>query len=390
MQCEILMIGTELLLGQIVDTNAAFMGQALAEYAIPLYQKTTVGDNPTRIRAALDAALTRSGVVLTSGGLGPTEDDITRECVADLLGRSLEFRPDLYEALAARFARFRFIMTENNKKQAYAPRGAAAIENPHGTAPGLIVEDARGTVVCMPGVPGELQPMLVERVIPYLRRKFGLTGVIHSRVLKVCGVGESRIDAAIADLIQTQRNPTVGVLACPDAVRIRITARAESIAEVDTLIDPVDAEIRTRLPGLVMGVDEVSIEEVVDDLLRARGWSMAIAETVTGGMLARRLTTAGAECLAGGIVVPLDRVREKASAAAARDLAEQARAWYGAVCALALLGDAEGQRTLVRFVAPDTEVEWELGYLGIDERSQVRASIAALEYLRRHLLSISA
>jgi len=304
MQAEIVTIGTELLLGQIVDTNAAFIGQVLAENGINLYQKTTVGDNPECIRSALEGALGRSDVVLTSGGLSPTADDITRECVAQLLGRPLVFRQELYDQLAARFARFRFKMTENNEKQAMAPEGAIAIENPHGTAPGLIVEDDLGTVICMPGVPRELKPMLTDRVIPYLREKFGLRGVLQSRVLKVCGVGESRVDTAIADLIASQQNPTVGVLASPDAVHIRITARAQTLEEADGLIDPVDAAVHERLPGLVIGADDATLEQAVDTLLVDRGWRLAVAETHTGGMVAQRLTAAGVRCFAGGRILP--------------------------------------------------------------------------------------
>ena len=368
MRCEILMIGTELLLGQIVDTNAAFLGATLAEQGINLFQKTTVGDNPERIKQAIDAALNRSDVLLTSGGLGPTEDDITRECIAELLGRPLEFRQDLFDTLTAVFERFRYVMTDNNRKQAYAPRGGASIENPRGTAPGLIVEDARGTIICMPGVPSELKPMLTDRVIPYLRQRFGLTGVIHSRVLKVCGLGESRVDAAIGDLMRTQQNPTVGVLAYPDAVRIRITARAESVAHANAMIDGVDAGVRERLPGLVMGVDNDTLEGAVDRLLRKRGWSLQVVESCTGGMVAQRMVAANARSFASGLIQP----------APPRETA--------AVCTLNITAIPEEGRTSVHFESPEGCVRWELNFLGTDERSQLRASVIALEHLRRHLI----
>jgi len=384
MQCEIMMIGTELLLGQIVDTNAAFMGQVLAENGMNLYQKTTVGDNPGRIKQALDAALDRSDIILTSGGLGPTEDDITRECIAELLDRPLEFRQDLYESLVARFERFRFVMTENNKRQAYAPRGAIAIPNPNGTAPGLIVEDARGTIVCMPGVPGELEPMLTDSVIPYMRNRFGVTGVIHSRVLKVCGIGESRVDTAIGDLIKFQQNPTVGVLASPDAVRIRISARADTREEADALIEEIDAKVRERLPGLVMGVNDATLEQVVDDLIRARGWKLAVAETVTGGIVSQRFTSRGAGAFAGGLVMPCMH----SPATSAREWADIARRQFGAECALALAADPDGRRTTICFVTPQEGTVWDISYLGLDERSQLRTATIALENVRRRLLGI--
>jgi len=382
MQCEIIMIGTELLLGQIVDTNAAFMGQVLAENGMNLYQKTTVGDNPVRIKEALNAALDRSDVILTSGGLGPTEDDITRDCIAELLERPLEFRQDLYETLVALFKRFRYVMTENNKRQAYAPRGAIAIPNPNGTAPGLIVEDARGTIVCMPGVPGELKPMLVESVIPYMRNRFGVTGVIHSRILKVCGIGESRVDAAIGDLIRFQQNPTVGVLASPEAVRIRITVHANTVEEGDTLIEEVDAKVRERLPGLVMGANDATLEQVVDDLIRVRGWRLAVAETVTGGIIAQRFISRGATAFAGGLVTPVSSV------ASAQGLADAARQQFGSECALALAVDPDGNRTSVCFATPEGQTNWDITYLGLDERSQLRTATIALEYVRRHLTGV--
>ena len=387
MQAEIVMIGTELLLGQIVDTNAAFIGRILAENGMNLYQKTTVGDNAERIKAALDAALNRSDVVLTSGGLGPTEDDITRECIAGLLDRPLEFRQEVYDELVARFERFRFKMSENNKKQAYAPHGAAVIENPNGTAPGLIIEDLRGVIICMPGVPRELEPMLTGSVIPYLRDKFGITAMIHSRVLVVCGVGESHVDTAIGDLITSLDNPTVGLLANPGGVRVRITAKAGNLEEANALIDRVDAQVRERLPGLVMGAEETTLEEVVDGLLEARGWKLAVAETCTGGMLAQRLTAVGARSFAGGLVLPAPGLDASTPEKAALDIAEQTRVYFAANCALGIVADARGQRTAVAFVTGEATAQWEFGYWGTDERAQLRVSTLALEQVRRYLTS---
>ncbi|MCX5757121.1 MAG: molybdopterin-binding protein [Candidatus Hydrogenedentes bacterium] len=326
--------------------------------------------------------MNRSDVVLTSGGLGPTEDDITRECIAELLNRPLEFRQDLYDALAELFERLRFVMTDNNKKQAYVPRGAADIKNPYGTAPGLIVEDARGTIICMPGVPGELFPMLNERVIPYLRNKFGITAVIHSRVLNVCGLGESHVDAAIGDLIRNQQNPTVGVLAYPDAVRVRITARAESIEDADAMIDVVDTEVRKRLPGLVMGTDSTTIEQVVDQLLLERGWTLAVGETNSGGMLARRLVSARARSFVGGIVQP-----EHAGHEGILSKAETIREQFGSTCALVFQPDPRERRTLARFISPEGAEDWTINFVSSDERSQTRIAVIALEQIRRRFLN---
>ena len=388
MKTEILMIGTELLLGQIVDTNASFMGQVLAENGIDLFQKTTVGDNAERIRNALDAALGRSDAVLTSGGLGPTEDGITRECIAELLGRPLEFRQEAYDALAARFKRFGYTMTENNRKQAYAPQGALIVENPNGTAPGLIVEDPRGVIVCMPGVPRELKPMLTERVVPYLRRKFAIEGLIHSRVLRVCGMGESRVDSAIGDLIVSQDNPTLGLLASPDGVRIRITAKAGSVEEANVLIDEVDRKVRERLPGLVLAGEGVALEQAVDALLCSRGWKLALAETCTGGRMAQRFTAIHAASFAGGYVAPRDQWQSGDPVQTALDFAEHTKASFGSECALGVVADAEAERTAAAFVTEEGARHWEFGYFGAGERGQVRMSTLALEQVRRHLAGL--
>ena len=290
METELLIVGTELLLGQTVDTNTALMGRVLAENGIDLRQKTTVGDNRDRICRALTDALARADAVLVSGALGPTEDDLTRECVAAVMGRSLVFQQALLDRIAARFAAFRRSMTDNNRKQAYVPDGAVVLENRNGTAPGFIVDDpGRGLVACMPGVPLELEAMLVAQVVPYLRTRFALTGAIHSRVLKVCDMGESAVDAAIGDLVRSQQNPTVGLLASPEAVCIRITAKGDTDGKAQALIDGLEPTIRARLPGLVMGADADTLETVVMALLEARGWTLATAETVTAGALAQRL-----------------------------------------------------------------------------------------------------
>jgi len=376
MKCELLMIGTELLLGQIVDTNAAWMAQSLAENGIDVYQKTTVGDNPERIRATLDAALNRADVLLTSGGLGPTQDDITRDCIADLLGRPLEFREELFQMLVARFNKLGARMSDNNRRQAFAPRGAIAIENPNGTAPGLIVEDARGVIISMPGVPHELKPMLTGSVLPYLRKKFGLTGVIHSRVLKVCGIGESRVDAAIGDLILNSPNPTIGLLASPDAVRIRITAKAASIEEADALINSIEVNVRERLPGLVMGAGEnLTIEGVVEGLLREKGWTLAVGGTTHAASLAQRLAVLDSPTFRGAKLS-----RHEAESA---DVVRQA---LNADCALLISGGTT--QTQIHFLSPEGAATWEVSIVGADPWSQTRLAVLALEYVRRRLTGV--
>lgn len=260
MQAEILMIGTELLLGQIQDTNATYMARALATSGLNLYWKTTVGDNAARINDALRLGLERSDAVLCSGGLGPTVDDITRDCVADVMDMPLEYHDDLYQVIVERFRHRNRPLSLNNKRQAMLPRGAAPIHNPNGTAPGLIAESEKGVVICMPGVPHELKPMLDGVVLPYLCWKYDLHRTIHYRVLKVYGMGESRVDDAIGDIINDNANPTVGLLASRDAVRVRIAALAATKDDAEVLIDPVDALVRQRLEGLASGIErEINI-----------------------------------------------------------------------------------------------------------------------------------
>ena len=383
MQAEILMIGTELLLGQIEDTNATFIARELAAAGINLYQKTTVGDNRQRIISALEDALKRSDVVLCSGGLGPTEDDLTRDCVAEVYGKPLEFDEEVWTQIEAMFARYRFQISENNKRQAMVPRDGIVVLNPMGTAPGLIMENERGMVACMPGVPRELQFMLTQKIIPYVRDKYGIRETIQYKVLKVCGLGESRVDEAIGDLIVNSDNPTVGVLANPAAVRIRIAARATNLAEAEALIAPMEAEVRKRLPGMIMGTDEDTLEGVVDGLLRQRGMTLALAETFTGGMICQRLVAAGANQFAGGRVYPIEQGDN--AKAAAIDLANRALLDFAATSALAVVADAAEGHAVVVFVHPEGTVDWAFGRAGTDERIQMRATIAALEYVRRHL-----
>jgi len=386
MQAEIVMIGTELLLGQIEDTNATWMGQTLADNGINLYQKTTVGDNKERIIAAMNSALDRSDVVLCSGGLGPTEDDITRECVAEVTGCPLEFHADLWEQIEAMFTQYRIPITENNKKQAMVPKDSYIVQNPQGSAPGVLVECDRGIIACMPGVPRELKAMLLDKILPFLKDKFDLRHLIHYRVLKVCGMGESRIDEIIGDLMTDYDNPKVGVLASPGSVRIRISARANSIDEANRLIDPLDAEVRKRLPGLVMGTDDDTIESVVNDLLVDRGWTLSVVETISGGNLSRRLSESGASQFAGGRVYTLESLDLGNPEEAALAISTQFMVECTSTCSLGMVSDPVAGSTCVVFVHPDGHEAWQLGRTsGRNQDTQDRVATVALEQVRRFL-----
>ena len=299
---EIVAIGSELLLGQIIDTNSAWMAQRLSTLGINLFYKTVVGDNPGRMKEVIGQALDRSDLVITSGGLGPTQDDLTREIVAEATGRKLVLHQDLLEQIERRFRRRGLIMTANNERQAYVPEGAIPIENPNGTAPSFIVEDPRGVIFALPGVPFELKWLFDNQVMPYVHAKFNLSEIITYRILKVADMGESSVDDRIGPLIANSRNPTVGVLAHPGQVDVRIAAKAANFDEAMKLIEPVDAEVRRLLGRHVFATDEETMEDTVRKLLQDKGKTIAVYEDLTGGLVSERLQQAGSERFVEGII----------------------------------------------------------------------------------------
>ena len=298
MDAEIITIGTELLLGQITDTNASWLAQQLAANGLNLFRKVTVGDNEARIAAAISDALDRVDVVITSGGLGPTVDDVTREAVARATGRELVFSDELYTDVAAFFRRRGTLMSDNNRRQAFIPEGAIPIPNPVGTAPCFAVPVERGGktryVISLPGVPRELKHQMTHAVIPLLREKLGLTDMIKSRILRVVNLGESRVDQHIGDL-EKETNPTVGLAAHAGQVDVRITARASSEDEANAMLDAMEARVRERLGSYIFGLDQETLEGVITRALVQAGVSLALVETNTGGRVAQRLAQASAQ-----------------------------------------------------------------------------------------------
>ncbi len=294
MHAEIVMIGSELLLGELVDTNANRLAVALRNIGLDLYYKTTVGDNEGRITDVLNLALDRSDVVITSGGIGPTVDDVTRQAAANATGRRLVYSRELEAEIAERFRSFGRKMAENNRRQAYLPEGAAALTNPVGTAPCFLSEDVngRGCIISLPGVPRELQHMLDNTVVPLLVERIGDIKVTRVRVLRTCAVGESNIDRGIGDLM-IGGNPTVGLAAHSGQTDVRITAKADSEDEADALIDEMETELRKRLGIAIYGAGKETVAEVVGSLLADRSLKLGIADTLTGGQIARDLTEAG-------------------------------------------------------------------------------------------------
>ena len=294
MHAEIVMIGTELLLGEIVDTNANRLALALRDIGLDLYYKTTVGDNLDRITEVLDLALDRSDVIITSGGIGPTVDDVTRQAVADATGRKLVYSTELEAEIAARFSRFGRPMADNNKRQAYIPEGATPLTNPVGTAPCYLSEDVngRGCIISLPGVPRELDHMMENTVIPLLIERMGGIKITRVRVLRTCAVGESNIDRGIGDLM-TEGNPTVGLAAHIGQTDVRITAKADTDEEADTLVAGMEEKLRERLGVAVYGEGKVTVAEVVGDLMQGKSLRLGVVDTLTGGQLARDLVESG-------------------------------------------------------------------------------------------------
>jgi nicotinamide-nucleotide amidase len=305
MNAEIIAIGSELLLGQIIDTNSASIAKSLAENGIELIHTTTVGDDLQRMKETIDAAIRRSEIVITTGGIGPTEDDLTREAVAQVTQHPLTFQPHLMEQIEALFEKRGFRMVESNRKQAYIPEGAIPIENPKGTAPGFIVEYSNGSIISIPGVPVEMEYLMQNTVIPYLRKRFNLQRqVIRYRVLRACGLGESAIGQQIKDLMKESTNPTVGTLASIGDIRIRITAKASSSEEASTLIQKMEQEIRGRLGILIYGADDETLHGNIAREMERLNLTLCAVETFTGGIVSQKLAATGIPSFVQGTVLP--------------------------------------------------------------------------------------
>ncbi|MCL5429564.1 MAG: CinA family nicotinamide mononucleotide deamidase-related protein [Chloroflexi bacterium] len=298
---EILTIGTELLLGEIVDTNTQYLARQLREAGIDLFYTSTVGDNEGRIAEAVQHALTRSQILLCTGGLGPTVDDVTREGIAGALGVELEFKDELWKQIQERFARFGRTPTENNKRQAYLPQGAQILENAVGTAPAFLIERNDSVVISMPGVPGEMAYILEHGVFPYLEKRFGRGAVIRTRILHIAGVGESQIDEKIADL-EKLPNPTVGLSAHPGTVDVRLTAKAASPERAKEMLAELEVQTRQRLGDWVYGTDEETLARAVLEETAVRKRKLAVIEKGLEGLVIKALTGQGNAFVGGEIL----------------------------------------------------------------------------------------
>ncbi len=368
---EIITIGTEILLGEIVDTNTRYIARTLRGMGVDLYRTITIGDNAERIAEAIRHSMQRADIVITTGGLGPTVDDPTREAVALATGVELEFREDLWEQVVAVISRYGRKPSENQRRQAYIPKGARAISNPVGTAPCFIVETERNAVVSLPGVPNEMEHILHESIIPYLQERFHLDEIIKIRVLHCSGLGEGMIDEKIADL-ERLSNPTVGLAAHTGVVDIRIAAKAKTEAEADRMIADIEHQIQERLGEVVFGADEDRLEDVVLNAVAKRGWTLIGVESGLDGLLARKIPH----------TVSLSDLSAESLLAALR----AARADSNADAGLGVAMYLEERAAEMALITPKGEKTHRITYGG-PPRSLARWSVnLALDWLRRRAM----
>ena len=409
MKAEILAVGTELLLGDILNTNAQFLAQELAALGIEVYYQTVVGDNPGRLEDTIFHAFSRADLIITTGGLGPTEDDLTKETAAKYFGENLVLDEKALAQIEKFFKRIGREMTENNVKQAMVPeKNGVVLYNENGTAPGIIIEKDGKMIVMLPGPPKETVPMFLNQVKPYLAKKQEATFV--SRILRVAGVGESAMETAVKDMIDAQTNPTIAPYAKDGESILRITARAKDEEEANRLIDPVAAALRERLGHAVYAEGETDMETVTAGLLLEKGKTLAVAESCTGGMIVSSLIEyAGiSKALLEGCVTYSNEAKMKrlgvkaetlekygaVSPQTAAEMAEGIARTSGAAIGLATTGVAGpdsgtpekpvGLVYVALHADGKTKVK-ELRFAGKRNKIRERAAYAALDWLRRTL-----
>ena len=339
---EIVTIGTEILLGHLIDTNSAFISRALADNGVDVYAKHSVGDNTERLARMLDDVLSRADGAITTGGLGPTVDDLTKDAVAHAVGDTLELHEQSLRDMEARFKYFNRPMSQNNRRQAILPSRAHVMPNPHGTAPGFIALRPDGKfVACMPGVPREMRPMLAEQLMPWLTARFGVTSAIYTKTLHTIGIGESELDRRVEDLFRTLENPKIAMLAHGGRVDVKVMAKAGSRAAADAMIAPVAVTLRERIGSGYFGDDEVTIGGAIVGELARRGRTLAIAESVTGGAIADAIVSVpgASQVFLAGIVAYANAVKMSALGVSADTLATE-----GAVSEATAIAMAEGAK----------------------------------------------
>lgn len=386
---EIIAIGTELLLGETTDSNTRSLARVLRSLGIDLFRTQTIGDNVTRISESVREAMDRADIVITTGGLGPTVDDPTRQAIADSVGVPLEFHSELWEQITARIARYGRKPTENQKRQAYVPKNAIVIENPVGTAPAFIVKipplhkvgngigKSGKIIISLPGVPREMDTLMNSVIVPFLQKHFDLHSVLKIRTLHVSGLGEGMIDDQIGDL-ETLANPTIGLTAHSGVVDIRIAAKGESESEANGMIATVEMDLRSRLGDNISGTDDDTLESVTLEAVARRGWTLACYEVNLQGALLKRFAQSGHPAYRGGKIseVPTETLA---------DGTESTRKEYGASSAVGVSYSQEGEKQDIQIllVTPQGEVERTLAYGGHPGNARRWAANMALDILRR-------
>jgi molybdenum cofactor synthesis domain-containing protein len=406
---EIITIGTELLLGEAADTNTRFIARTLRSLGIDLFRTTTIGDNTERIAQAIREALERSEIVITTGGLGPTVDDPTRQAVAQAVGVEVEYHTELWEQISARVARYGRTPTENQKRQAFIPKGAIAIENPVGTAPAFIVDvpppsppipsrstaaelstpkeqgqvgDGNRVIISLPGVPREMETLLTQAVIPYLQKHYNLHEIIQIRTLHTGGVGEAWIDEQIGDL-EALTNPTVGLSAHSGIIEIRIAAKARREADADRMLSEIEADIRGRLGKVIYGTDEDTLEAITLQSVEERGWTLACLESGLDGALIERLARVKNLAYRGGSRI------EVQPESLERALEEVRREDQASIALGIVLSVAEEQQVItILILTPQGKEERHLSYGGHPRNAPRWATNMGLDYLRRRAQGI--
>ena len=406
-RAEIISVGTELLLGQIVDTDAAYLSSLLPQFGVDLHYRVTVGDNESRLADALRLALSRADIIFTIGGLGPTMDDLTKETVAVVLGDEMVLHEESAQRMRSFFAARGIEMPESNLKQAMTPRHGKALPNPLGTAPGAAFEKDGKVIIVLPGPPGEFVEMVDSQVVKYLREYVGdAAGLIRSRVLRIAGLGESSVAEMVKDHLNGS-NPTVAPLASSGEVHLRITAKAASAAEADAMLDDMDAGLSAILGANVFGRDDETLEQVVVRSLIADKLTLALAESCTGGLIANRITNVpgASEALLAGFVTYSNRAKKDilgvdeqllieygaVSEQVARAMAEGARRVSGADIAVSVTGiagptggtaDKPVGLVYMALSTADETIAFEHRFSGKRMDIKLRASQAALNLLR--------
>ena len=414
MNAEIIAIGTELLLGQNVDTNSSWLAQQLALLGIDVYSFQAVGDNEKRIEAAMKLACERSQFVITTGGLGPTVDDVTRKAAGHVAQKQLVYNDALAKQIEEFFIKLGKACPKVNLNQAFIPQGATVIPNPAGTAPGFIAKVGKSHLACLPGVPVEMKGMFEATLKPFLKNLAPPGVIIKSRVYRTTGISESLLNEKIVDIFEKSVNPTVAVLAHPEGVDIRLTAKAANDAEADKSLEGLGKTLITRLPNHIYGWDKDNLETIVGRLLTTHQMTLAAAESCTGGLITHRITQVpgSSNYFLAGWVVYSDRAKSASlgvdpkliglkgavSASVAEELAKNAREKSGASIGISTTGvagpgggSAEKPVGLVYIGLSDDQKtqSFEYRFSGNRETVKLKASQAAMEILRRHCLKLS-